>query len=272
MALNAITPFCYDTYVQRADGFARWLTDYVDSTPIHGLTGWMDWFQAFGWTPSPNGTAWAAGAEGRARYHVKLTAELGRVPPGSDNDLIDIVNQIVVLFHKMKKAYSPDSAQGIRAALKDLGAELDHVAWNPAELCGVGTIASVSKVYQMFDPQKWTIYDSRVATALACLVRQYWKTVGAHVDEDILLLPIPPRNMEDWQRPGGFPGVTRRQGRFGFIYASWLLRRVAEILRSDPRYGHPPTTQDPKRYLSLDSDWQVYHLEMALWTIGHQEF
>jgi len=173
--------------------------------------------------------------------------------------------------------YSLSFAGDIRKALHVLQHETQNSAWISGCLANLdtgGTIASMSKVYEMFDPQKWTIYDSRVACALACLVRRFWTANNKEVDDDILRFPVPGRKNKGWRRPQGFPAVSGgHQGSLAFVYASWLLRQVAEILRNNPtKYDAPPTVGQPTKCSPLHANWQVYHLEMALWMLGDKVF
>ena len=275
MALNPIKPFCYETYHYKTEEFAHWLINYVETNKIHGLTGWIAWFTNFGWGKCLNGgPAWERGVVNRARYHDKLKSVLNN----SDNHLISVVNEIIVDWHGMGKdsSYPLKFAPGIRKALHLLRNEIENSAWIPKQIDDLdtgGTIASMSKIYQMIDPHKWTIYDSRVATGLACLVRRFWSGCGEENDSDLIRFCVPSRKIPGWKKPVGFPSCSgSRQGCLGFIYASWLLRQVAEIMRSDSKYGIPPTVEIQNTIQQLDGNWQVYHLEMALWMLGDKEF
>ena len=62
------------------------------------------------------------------------------------------------------------------------------------------------------------------------------------------------------------------QASLAFIYASWLLRLVSEILNTNSKYGYPPTIEHHERWLPLSANWAVYNVEMALWMIGDKEF
>lgn len=270
MALDLIEPFCYREYRARTRNFASWLANHVQSNETHGRTGWIAWFMSFASKKHPNIPRWREGVLGRTRYPAKLRDSL------DDNDvLIRMVNEIIVDFHKMGKprGYPVKFADEIREALTALENELDDLAWSPEKLYDVGTMASMSKVYQMLDPHRWTIYDSRVATALACLVRRYWDESGQEMDSGLIRFPVPSRQIRGWKRPQGFHSCSgSRQACLGFIYASWLLRQIAEVMRSELRYGIPPTADIEHAIQPLDGNWQVYHLEMALWMLGDENF
>lgn len=272
MALTTISPFCFAQYRAQTATFASWLADYVQHTPIRGETGWVSWF-------SSHSGGWPGGVLGRAQYHMYLN----HVLTGTNAQLISLVNQIIVVFHRMPSTsqYPLSSAQHIRRALRVLQSETANSPWTPRQIYDLDSgcrIAPISKAYQMLDPHKWTIYDSRVAYALARLVELFWGQNGAQVNPQLLRFPIPDRRSPPlgWTRPRGFPSAGGgHQGHLAFVYSSWLLRQVAEILRSNLRvYRSPPTAQNPSpaRILPLNPNWHVYHLEMALWMLGDKPF
>jgi|GEM_PF-3411142 len=273
MALSEISPFSYNTYAGRTKGFASWMADFVQSNTIHGRTGWVGQFSSYEWPPHSSNT-WKVGVLQRAKFYRGLVPSLNN----NNRHMMKAVNQIRKWGIPNSKPYQLRRAADIRKALNVLQSELVNSPWNQKDLGNFlhtpGTIASMSKVYEMFDPHKWTIYDSRVANALACLVRKFWtKNNNKEVDADILCFPVPPRRKVGWQPCEGFHGVTtRRQDCLAFVYASWLLRQVAEILRNNPKYGVPPTMGQPSKCSPLDANWQVYHLEMALWMLGDKKF
>ena len=273
MALSTITPFCYKEYRRRTGEFASWVANHVQSNEIHGRTGWLRQLQSYDYAKSYCGRGqllWSRGVAKRAEMHTSLRSNLDR-----DDTLIDEVNRIVVDWGHMK-GYGLKFAPLIRKALDILRDETEDATWaleTTADLDAGNRIAPISKVYHMFDPHRWIIYDSRVATALACLVRRFWNEKGQEVDAELLRFPCPPRRGERWSRPKGFPGCGGGlQGSLGFVYASWLSRQVAEYLKGNSRFGTPPIVETPFVRLSLQPDWQVYHIEMVLWMLGKSDF
>jgi hypothetical protein len=273
MALSEISPFCYQEYVRRTQRFASWTASFVQNSSIYGRAGWVAQFRSYTYS-RPGGSSgtppWQEGVLKRAEFHKKLVRTLA----GGNGVMIGTVNEIMKWGGL--EPYPLSFAGDIREALHVLQHETKSSPWTPEDLANLdagGTIASLSKVYEMFDPHKWTIYDSRVATALACLVRHFWTGNNKEVDSDILCFPVPRRHKVGWRPPQGFPTVRGgHQGSKAFVYASWLLRQVAEILRNNPKYGAPPTMGQPRAYSPLDANWQVYHVEMALWMLGDKEF
>jgi len=275
MALDLIEPFCYQEYHARTQDFASWLANHVQANAICGRTGWIAWFQTFGFNKCGSGPIWKRGVLNRAKYHKKLKGSLCN---NNDHHLIRVVNEIIIKLHGMgaKSSCTLKDAPRIREALNLLKSESGNLGWSPQKLYNLRRIAPMSKVYQMLDPHRWTIYDSRVATALACLVRRFWYVSGQEINSELMqfiYFCVPSRHNAQWSRPKGFHGcTTSRQACLAFIYASWLLRQVAEIMRSDSKYGVPPTINMQYAIQPLDGNWQVYHLEMALWMLGDSEF
>jgi hypothetical protein len=273
MALAMVNPFTYAAYCQQIQEFAEWMTEYVQKNKINSIKGWVAHFTSY------HPGCWQSGVKTRRDFHKTITASLG-----TDQSLLNVANKIVVGFGGINRPYKINGLAGIRGALVILFNEKSNPAWfkkNKDHLCfslNTPRISSHSKLYEMFDPNKWTIYDSRVATALVCLVHKYWSGKGHNTASGYLSFPVPPRNLRGrpWQRPypNQFPGVnTHQQAVLSFIYASWLLRKVAEILNADPKkYGCPPTIQHPGLWAPLDAKWAVYSVEMALWMMGDKKF
>jgi len=92
----------------------------------------------------------------------------------------------------------------------------------------VGTrIASTSKIYAMYSPRLWSMYDSRVGKGIQTIISRYdvLETTSEYLD-----FPCPPgRNRGPID---GFRAVgTKRQAILGFLYGSWLFRVIANKLK-----------------------------------------
>jgi hypothetical protein len=272
MELVEVSPFCCKEYQRRTKGFVSWVVTFVQANNIHGRIGWGPQFESYIYSRhggSCDEPVWLRGVLRRAEFHRKLLNSID-----DDSSLMGVVNDIMD-WGGMRQ-YSSGFAPSIRKALYILKSERDDKPWiveRIADLDAGDRIAPISKVYQMFDPHKWTIYDSRVAVALACLVRRFWTENGEEVNSDLLRFPIPPRRRKDWHPPAGFQVIGGgHRGSLAFLYASWLLRLVAEILRADPKYSYPAMIKHANRIAPLDASWQVYHVEMALWMMGDKDF
>jgi len=136
---------------------------------------------------------------------------------------------------------------------------LNNLNHNNYENVYSGRIASMSKIYEMWHPANWVIYDSYCARGLQWLVSQWWNLPGNYnTYEDILRLPSPPGRAI---RPvDGFPRLNTQhslQATLGFIYASWLCRAIATQLNIGGNHAQ-------------DITWQAYHIEMVAFQLGHE--
>jgi len=261
MALKPITPFNYATYINRISDFPEWMADQIDSDG----RGWRVHFEKYEF----KGSDWQQGTQKRCELHTNLK----NARP--DDELLKAVNEIMCwgFPNDKQKQYIEKDLIGIRNAVEVLGAESRGDSLT--ELQGnrlinyTNSVARNSKIYEMYDPARWTIYDSRVSKGLAILVGKYWEEKGQKPIDGLLRFPLARgRGGECIQ---GFHQISNSQAPLAFIYASWLLRKVAEILRSNPqKYGVPPTKEDAERFHPLPPDWQVYHVEMVLFMLGKE--
>ncbi len=266
--LLKIEPFSYGAYTEQVSDFAKWAVEYVHQTKIHGSAGWVTHFQEYNFNGEKS---WKAGVIKRRDFNKEL------LDSRNDNrGLIEVANRIVVCWGEITTGYKCQAAPRIRRALKALDTEPDGSGWkvDASELFGftpTNRIASNSKIYEMYSPHKWTIYDSRVSIALACLVHYYWRARGRKVRPDLLQFPLAKSRTPINPYPKEFeflPSDETMQSLLAFTFSSWLLRLIAEILRNQEGYGKPPTIEDPSKYSPLGANWQVYHVEMALWMMG----
>jgi len=272
MALAMVSPFTYDGYSKQIREFAEWVVEYVHNCNINAGTGWIAHFAGYRW--GKNEPTWKEGVETRREFHVNLVSNLG-----NEAELLSIAKKIVVDWGGIKeRPYDMRDVPGMRSALVELHNETSNVQWFSEHLdCLSFTqyprIASHSKIYEAYAPSKWTIYDSRVATAIACLAHKYWQQEGQGTVSPYLKLGFPQGRGRQCPYPSEFPLVgTHKQAALSFVYASWLVRRIAEILNADRKYGWPPTIDDPERWAPLDAGWAVYSVEMALWMMGENRF
>jgi hypothetical protein len=205
---------------------------------IAASSGRLDWsalLQGYEW----NGADWRGGLDARAVMHSQLARAAG------PSNLADVVAEIVSWG-----GLPPLSAKAIESVLGSLPV-LDQLATTdePPAALYADRIPAVSKVYAMYEPSRWVIYDSRVARGLALLVSE---AVGSGSLPAALVFPQPPGRTG--LRPEGFPVLgTEKQARLGFVYASWFAQDVAgqiELACPDP------------------AGWDVRHVEMALFMLG----
>ena len=114
-------------------------------------------------------------------------------------------------------------------------------------------IASLSKVYEMWSPSSWIIYDSYSAKGLQWLVSSLWQHQQQIVLPEYLRFPFPPGRAHTSLE--NFPVLgTPRQAALGFVYSSWLARALAEQLNNQDGWN----------------GWQAFYVEMTLFQLGHE--
>ena len=113
-------------------------------------------------------------------------------------------------------------------------------------------IASISKVYEMWSPHQWVIFDSYCARGLQWMIAAFCGEMEDNLS-DLVKLPCPPgRVCLPYE---GFPVLgTENQARLGFIYCSWLARAIADSSNNNG-YFHGCSAS---------------HIEMVAFSIGHR--
>lgn len=190
MALTPISPLCFEEFLKVQGTYTDWVVDYIETNPIRGRSGWMQHLRAYDYSrPGHERDAqqvWQNGANTRADFNNKLRASLS----GNDQALVGIVNQIMEWGGM--KPYGVGAAQKIRQALHALDAEGTAPTWNTQRASDIAVtrrVAARTKIFEMYDPDKWVIYDSRVATALACLTERRLKSDPS--SSSVIRWPIP---------------------------------------------------------------------------------
>ncbi|OFV91137.1 MAG: hypothetical protein A3H28_06880 [Acidobacteria bacterium RIFCSPLOWO2_02_FULL_61_28] len=123
------------------------------------------------------------------------------------------------------------------------------------DLC-VERVASITKMYEMWDVGNWVIYDSYCARGLQWLISGLWNSLAYRKHERLLKLPWPPGRIGF--PVSGFPRMADtapNQKRLGFIYGSWLCKAIAERLTALQNNAF---------------DWKPYHIEMLAFQLGHE--
>jgi len=189
-----------------------------------------------------DGMNWQEGANLRNKFHRQL------IEAGDVGERLKVSSEILC-WGRMKP---------MDGALHDsLNRSLDLLSNGTGEslkqICS-RRIATVSKIYEMWDPTKWVIYDSYCVRGLQWLVSPYLAAHSSPATEALLRFPWPAgrkgQPMQGFVRLG-----TEKQARLGFLYASWLCRAIAEQLNRSGRTDH---------------FWEAFHVEMAAFQIGHE--
>jgi hypothetical protein len=234
MALQIIDPFSYETFVGVIDGA---IDDLRLALEHHEPQGWEAVLNryTFGEIGRDEGEAV------RALYYNAI-----RQAP-NDEDRIQIMNQIVG-WGRMAELGAP-LANAANVTLNFLDDEVNLTIENVESR----RIASLSKVYEMWNPCKWIIYDSYSAKGLQWLVSTLWQNQEQPVFPEYLRFPFPRGRAHTTL--DNFPVLgTPRQAALGFVYSSWLSRALAEQL----------SNQDG------GEGWQAFNVEMTLFQLGHE--
>jgi hypothetical protein len=149
--------------------------------------------------------------------------------------------------------FASDDARKLNGALRALDRLEDG---DPLAIDSVlgRRIAGTSKVYAMYAPHHWVIYDSRLARGLALLVA----AGPADRRRDLTDFPQPP-GRDAGRGVAGFPGISvnaTSQAVLAFVYASWFARALAAELE----LGSVPRPANDR--------WSPMHIEMALFEAG----
>lgn len=142
---------------------------------------------------------------------------------------------------------------GMRGSLLDSLGALDAMDGDVLLAICADRIASMSKIYEMWNPAEWVIFDSYCAKGLQWMVSEFVGEITPPL-EAMLIIPWPPGRVGAPHL--GFPRLgSLRQARLGFIYTSWLCRAIADLLNTYERQHHV---------------WQAYKIEMVAFQIGHE--
>lgn len=242
MALTLLSTFSYQAYITELGDAPERMVDVLRHAP----DGWAGLLNSYRWRDLDA----ASGHAIRTQWHRQLRDAAGNARMAVADTILQTLGM---------RAMPPAMRLGITQSLPLLDRLDDNLATFPVDLYA-RRIASSSKIYEMWDPTRWVIYDAFFALGLQWLVRQYWREVDCERNEELLRFPRPsPRSLT--RRPlDGFVGApTVRQNAIAFIYASWLCRRIAEVLnaRSLAQKNTP-------------AFWQASRIEMVLFQLGHR--
>jgi hypothetical protein len=237
MALAPLSPLTARAY---AEAVQPSVAAAVEAPQAIWGSSWGELIERHRW----RGRGWFEAIDTREQFHLALTRRAGR--------------DVSATFDAIARwgGLQPFSADDRRSLEVSLDALDGLEAGRPQSLDAImgRRIAAASKIYAMYDPTRWVIYDSRVARALAMIVVNGPKARDRRRTD----FPQPPG-----RAPGrgvvGFPALAhgaRRQAVLGFLYASWFARAVAAEL------GRRRASKGPQ------GPWTAMHVELALFTAG----
>lgn len=235
MALEPINPLIYKRFTEILAGTVIEITDLMED---HRLGSWWNTLQRYQF----NGMNYLEGQNVRNCFHKQL------VQAERPDERLCVANRILE-WGKM-----PLLSASMERSLNDSLNALNNENTGIFDYLYSNRIASISKVYEMWNPALWVIFDSYCARGLQWLVGELWKVQGHEKHSNVLKIPWPPGRVG---RPcEGFPHLgSVRQAKLGFLYSSWLCRAIANQLN---QVGNQPIV------------WKAYHVEMVAFQIGHE--
>lgn len=228
--------------------FIVFVTQYIEEHEINDCRGWEENLQSYKYKYSGGIADFQNGISARLILHEELIKALHV----NESEALQSTIAKIMRWGGMK-TYKKETT-GIINSFRILDClENGYGEWK--ELVG-DRIAATSKIYAMYAPRLWSIFDSRVGKAIQVLVSLY-RSDRNNTTEYLKFQCPPGRN----RRPiDGFKLVSsHRQAILGFLYASWLFRAIAACL-NEKRILLPGPLQNER--------WSVYHIEMVFFMIG----
>jgi hypothetical protein len=238
VALRPLPRLNQDEYARQA---SRPIAAAVEAPQTVWGKSWPDLVKEHYW----RGSGWRNATEARRRFQRQLSEAATPEELRRTCDAIALWGGL--------RPFSPQDARRLGEALGALE-EVDAEDRTALERLVGDRIAATSKVYAMWDPDRWVIYDSRVARALALLVLSGCYEEVPHLTR----FPQPPGRTSG-RAVVGFPALaanSTHQAVLGFVYASWFARAIAVEL-------------DRRGILNpAGGAWSAMFVELALFTAG----
>lgn len=164
MALIPCNPFSYDTYRNHINDFIPFVVNHIKDNLIRHYVGWANQLESYRYN-SPTGVVhFQEGINTRHNFHNRLVEAI----PYGIQQIQPIVDEIMTWGGMKKYPVTNELLQSFH--ILDALAMGNHTNWQ--NLIGK-RIASTSKIYEMYNPNCWSIYDSRVGNGLQFLVSLY---------------------------------------------------------------------------------------------------
>lgn len=245
MALGEINPFTYEKFKEMLQVSISQIIEAID---MGNGAKWEELLMSYKY----DSYNFESGIKLRQEYNLLLRKAFN---DENEKMLFESIDQILK-WGKMNSANN-QMKEKIKKSLSELD-KLSKGGLIKFENISVERIASVSKIYEMWDLDNWVIYDSYCVRGFQRIVQKFWNSVGAKKFEYQLKFPWPPG------RSGcsleGFPraaDTAPKQKRLGFTYSSWFCKAISEKLND----------LYPQNQLNIE--WKPYHLEMIAFQIGH---
>lgn len=248
MTLRACNPFNSEKYTSLVHDFIVFVTQYIQEYEINHCRGWAENLKSYRYKYRGGVADFQKGISTRLIFHEELRNALHT----SDLEALQSTIAKIMRWGGMK-TYKREPSDIINSFRILDSLENGYGEWK--ELIG-NRIAATSKIYAMYAPRLWSIFDSRVGKAIQILVSLYQR--DRNNTAEYLEFQCPPgRNREAMN---GFKLLSSpQQAILGFLYASWLFRAIAAGL-NEKRIPLPEPLQNER--------WWVDHIEMVFFMIG----
>ena len=240
MALKTIDPFTYSAFIAETGESIRAIVDRFNNEDPEF---WLNTLRRYSFREQDH----QSGERVRLQFNKALSSCSG------NEELYAVANRI--LEWGGMPPLNGTMKQGLESSLLYLKLLAKGEPINLGQVC-VERLASITKVYEMWDLNNWVIYDSYCVRGLQWLISVFWASVGHKENEGLLKLPWPPGRVG--LPVAGFPraaDTAPHQKRLGFIYGSWLCKAIAERLAITSNNSF---------------HWRPYHVEMFAFQIGHE--
>lgn len=237
----------YSEFKTHTTGFVKWLINCIQNNEINNPKGWNHQLSAYQYRT----TCLNSGCKIRLCFKEKLKEALKK------NDqplLLKVVNEIMCWGGTGKQFLQKDVAN-LKICFGLLEASYDTFIEAPIIINTA--VASFSKIYEMYNPKYWIIYDSRVGYTLNFYEKKYCEKQKKCNCRTVFYVP----------RGRGVNNAnvnyinTHRQAQQCFIYGSWLCRAIAEKL-NDENILLPKEAQ-----INGTNQWSAFHVEMVLFML-----
>ncbi len=164
MKLISCNPLNYSNYIalEPIEDFIHFTTNYIHNNEINGDTGWTN--QLMSYSYAADNADFIRGIEKRLEFYRRLNEALTQ----TNEQVLVVVNDI--MRWGGLKSYTIDFIPQIQQALHSLDEiENGNVANWENNLIG-NRITAISKIFEMYRPKLWSIYDSRVGKGIQLLL------------------------------------------------------------------------------------------------------
>ena len=215
-------------------------------------------FQRYRWPNSVNGDDFKDTIQKFAAFH-QAYREIGSIRSVDDRNRFVAISRAVAAWGGIRLPkldnWAKMEPRRLDAYIANSKRKLNPTTADTNDLRGFEYMSSgFSKIYTALVPG-FTIYDSRVACALTCLIRLYCKSSRLFSVPSALILGVPPGRggTNRCKSPAIYPSQTVKYAQAN-LKAIWLLQRMVE---------------QPGEFTNVPENQRVDALQSALFMIGH---